>query len=460
MALTSLRRVGVAAVAVLTVLGLGGPAAANADGLDGTVKDALTGAPVPGAGVQIQWTDGSHWNFTNPDANGYFSFPDQEPGQYIVHVTANGYVEQYLYGHANWWEADPITVPGTIQVQLMPIQYGSVAGKVRAADGKAIKDVFVELDHNGNQVAWTATDRRGAYRFDHIETGDGYTLQVRYPNGQYVWYENSLDSYGARPFSVTVDQQTTIDMTQGPVGNLTLRALEAGTGTPLAGICFYHQDAPFPFETTCTDATGKAKLRAVPVGDYTGGSYDQNNIYLNGHFGPVTVEAGQTTTATVRLHKGGNVHVSFVDAVTGDPVDGACVALADPQVHGTGPLNSCGSTVNFTNYFPQKFRLFTAPYDGAHGAQWLGTDGHGTGSPDQAKVYNLKYGSNISITVPLDGAGSITGTIKDATSGDGVGNVAPRSPDRRPPTGLTAASAAHGPTASTTSTTWAHTRGR
>ncbi|MDI1462155.1 carboxypeptidase-like regulatory domain-containing protein [Catellatospora sp. KI3] len=419
-----MRSLSAATAVALVLFGLGTPAQASADGLDGTVKDALTGAPVVGAGVRIEWADYSHWNFTNSDATGYFSFANQAPGEYIVHVSANGYVEQYLHGHADRYSADPIAVPGSVQVQLMPIQYGDVVGHVRSAAGAALKDVYVELNRDGNWVGSTSTDRTGAYRFEHVETDEDYTLKVRYVNGQEVWYENTTDPYSATHFAVANGATTTIDLTQGPVGNLTIKAVEAGTGAPLAGICFYHQDGPLAFYTVCSGADGKARLKDIPVGTYEGGSFDQAETYLNGHFGPATVTAGQGTTTTVRLRKGGNVHVSFVDAATGEPVS-ACPSLVEPKNHTAGGGSNCGSTVHFTNYFPQKFQLFSWVFDGAHGAQWLGTDGHGTGTQSQAKVYDLTYGSDISITVPLDAAGSITGTVTDAATGQGLGNVCP-----------------------------------
>jgi hypothetical protein len=64
--------------------------------------------------------------------------------------------------------------------------------------------------------------------------------------------------------------------------------------------------------------------------------------------------------------------------------------------------------------------LFASVSDDVHGAQWVGKNGLGTGDPDKAKVYDPKPGEQITVTVKLDGAGSVSGTVKDATTGEGV----------------------------------------
>src|SRR5215207_7686193 len=100
-----LRVLGATAVAGLLAMGPTTAAIAADAGLSGTITNQLTGAPAA-AGIIIQHRDGSGWNFTNSDAEGKFSFPDAEPGEYIVHVAADGYVEQWLYGHQDESEAD------------------------------------------------------------------------------------------------------------------------------------------------------------------------------------------------------------------------------------------------------------------------------------------------------------------------------------------------------------------
>ncbi|GAA3266454.1 hypothetical protein GCM10020218_003520 [Dactylosporangium vinaceum] len=415
-----LRSFGVLAVAALIGM-LGGvvPATgafAAGSGFDGTVTDALTGAPVAGAGVVIQFPDGSHWAFTNADQAGHFAFPDAAAGQYIVQIQRGDYIEQWLNGKPDRYSADLITVPGTVSVALMPIQYGAIAGKVTGkAGGAGLANVAVELRRGSNSAGYTATDAQGNYHFDHLQTGT-YTARFTYPSGQVVWYDNT-DEWHATPITVAPDATTTVNAVRPPVGTLKIKALDRTTKAPIANYCWYVQTAPFQFPTTCTDANGVATLTDVPVGDYSGGGYDQTNTYVNGLFGPVAVTAGHTTTTTVKLDKTSKLHVDFVDSATGAAVS-ACFSMTDPVRNDVGYSNQCGTSIDMPNLFPhEKFRLFAAPYDGVHGAQWVGRNGLGTGDPDKAKVYNLNPGEQAQVTIKLDGAGSVTGTVKDATTG-------------------------------------------
>ncbi|WP_341718442.1 carboxypeptidase regulatory-like domain-containing protein [Micromonospora sp. FIMYZ51] len=417
-----------AAVAtLLAITGLTGPSqAAGSAGLDGTVVDKLTGAPVAGAGIVIQQEDGSGWNFTNSDAEGRFAFPDADAGQYLVQVMANGYVEQWLNGHENRWEADLITVPATLQIPLMPIQYGDVAGRVVTSKGAGISGVNVQLRRAGNWVADTGTDSKGRYRFDRVETGTTYTVQFTFPSGQVLYHGGVESEYDVTPLTVAADATTQANLTRPPVGNLTVRALDSVTRRPVADYCWYPQDGPLRFHTTCTDHTGRARLRDLPVGTYSGGGFDQKEVYSNGLFGPTEVVEDKTVTTTVLLVKSVHLRVDFVDAVTGDPVEGACVTLAHPVRTDVGQNGQCGSYVEYDNLFAEEeFRLFVAPYDGVHGAQWVSTTGAGTGDPAAARVFRPAAGEHVQVTVRLDAGGTVTGVVKDATTGAGLRNVCP-----------------------------------
>ncbi|WP_432832829.1 carboxypeptidase regulatory-like domain-containing protein [Dactylosporangium sp. CA-092794] len=417
--LRSLRTLAIAALIALPgVLVPATGASAAGTGLDGTVTNALTGAPVEGAGVTIQFQDSSHWAFTNADATGHFSFPDAVAGQYIIHVQQGGYLDQWLNGKPDRYSADLITAPATLSVSLMPIQYGTIAGKVSKPGGGGLADIYVELRRNGNWVGYTGTDAEGKYHFDNIETGT-YQMNFRYPSGQVVWYDNT-DEWHATPIEVTPNATTTINVVRPPVGNLHIKAIDKVTKAPIANYCWYYQQAPYQFPPVCTDATGVAKLQNVPVGDYSGGGYDQAENYVNGFFGPVTVTENHTSTTVLRLEKNSKLHVDFVDSASGEAVN-ACFLLAEGVRNDIGYGYHCGTSVDMNNLFPhEKFRLFASAYDNVHGAQWVGRNGLGTGDPDKAKVYNPKPGEQVRVTIKLDGAGSVSGTVRDATTGESV----------------------------------------
>ena len=302
-----------------------------------------------------------------------------------------------------------------------PSNLGLISGMVRSDTGAALPNVFLEIWRDGNPVANTGSGHNGRYEFTQVEPGT-YTMFIRFVSGHEVWYPDVADQFSATPFEVRGHGRTKVDVTRPPVGTLIIIAVDDETGERIPGICFFHQDAPFPFNTVCTEANGEARLVDVPVGTYDGGSFDQNEIYVNGLLRGAVVTAGQTTTATVRLQKSASLRVNYVDAVTGDPASACLYLLVDNA--GVGGSAACGPVAELKNLFPIQLKLFASPSDGVHGAQWVGESG-GTGDPDMAKVFDLDFGDRVEVTVELDGAGSVSGVITDDVTGTGVRSVCP-----------------------------------
>lgn len=406
-----LRRCGVALVTIVATAGFATPAVAATSGLNGTIVDSLTNAPVV-ADVVLQATDGSYWNQTDSDSSGHYDFPDAPAGDYQIQVLANGYVSF----------SEQVTAPGTTDISLPPIQYGGIGGHVVSSTGSPVKNVNVQLmDTNGNDVSWTATDKSGAYHFTNIQTGS-YIEDFTYPNGQAVYYVDGTDQYSATQFAVTANATSTIDMTEGPTGTLVVKILDANTGLPVDGGCIYYQGGPLQF-STCAGADGKAKLKDFPVGTYQAGVSGPG--LLNGDV-TATIAAGTTTTKTVRLKTGGTIHFNVIDATTGDPIDGSymCGEMVLPSQHGDPGYPPCGGLTDMSDVWPSTFTMFVAPNDGIHGAQWVGANG-GTGDPDAAQTFTITYNQHLDITIKLDGEGSIAGVVTSAATGNPLSGVCP-----------------------------------
>ena len=430
MSLSMLRRIGVAATAIVTTaLAAAGPAwAASGDPgtLDGTVVDALTGKPVAAAEIVIEMPDSSNWHETHTDDSGRFTIDGAAAGGYRVEILANGYLTQWANGHANENDADLIAVPGSLAVSLMPIQYGSIGGRVVTDRGKPVASVGIEADDpNGNQAAWTSSDKNGAFTFANLQTGN-YLLGFHYASGYTRWYKDAADLSSATPVVVKPKLTTAVRVVQPAFGSLALVVRDADTGAPLPGACLYFQDGPFTFNTACTDKAGKAQVMGIPVGTYQVGVAGPSQDWLNGSISGLVVTERHTTKASLRLKKAATIHVSFIDAVTGAPVDGVCVGMTGAADHNIGAPYVCDNdnTVDLVGLPPTTVRLFAEPRDGLHGAQWVGPSG-GTGDPDAAVAYTVTNGRSVDVTVRLDGAGSIGGTVTAQGTGAPVGSVCP-----------------------------------
>src|SRR5262249_29093517 len=143
-----LRRCGATLTLIVSTLALAAPASAASTGVDGTVVDLLSGAPVS-ANVVLSGIDITYFNQQGTDATGHYAFPDAPAGDYLVEVFATNYVSY----------SDEITAPGTDNITLTPVVFGNVAGHVRDADGSPVANVYVELDTTqGGYVDSTGTD--------------------------------------------------------------------------------------------------------------------------------------------------------------------------------------------------------------------------------------------------------------------------------------------------------------
>lgn len=344
-------------------------------------------------------------------------------------VVATTIVLTGLAGAGPAWAAagDTGSLAGTVVGGAeTPMQSGSIKGRVVTDRGRPVGSVGVEADDsNGNQVAWTSSDQKGDFAFAGLQTGS-YRLGFHYPSGYTRWYKDAPDQSSATPVTVQPNVATPVRVVQPAFGSIAIVVKDAVTRAPLPGACLYYQDGPFGFTTACADKAGKAEVTGVPVGSYQVGVAGPSQDWLNDSISGLTVTEGRTATRSIGLKKAATIHLSFVDAVTGDPVNSNCVGMTGPDDHNVGAPYLCGNNdrVDLVGLPPSTVRLLAEPRDGVHGAQWVGPTG-GTGDPEAAVAYTVTNGQSVDVTVRLDGAGSISGTVTAQGSGTPVSSVCP-----------------------------------
>jgi hypothetical protein len=407
------------------------PAGAATTGLDGTITDAHTGQPVANAQVVAQMADYSNWNSTSTDASGHYEFPSLPDGQYVVQVLAGNYFEQWAFGKADRYSADLVTVPGTASLALAPLEYGSIGGHLTTSTGGARTDIGIEVtDANGNQVAWTNPDASGAWSATHLLIGQ-YKVVYHFPNNLTIWSHGHTDPFQADLFTVTAGTQTTVDDSIPDFGSLTITVTDATTHQPLPGAYAYYQSGPSHFYAPNADANGVITITDLLPGAYQfgvagpGSNYD----YLNGGAEAVAVTANHTTSVAIALVPAAHMKVTVVDAATKAPIAGACLSYLMADSTSTVPtqFSDCsGASGQITlNGFPAgRLKLFISSTDDVHGAQWVGPYG-GLGDQDDAKWFPMKSGQTTNVTVKLDRAGTVSGTITDAATHGPIADVCP-----------------------------------
>ena len=429
---TTLVRVAVLALLIAGTVTLSGtPAGASTTGLDGTITDAHTGQPIANAAVVVQMPDYSNWNSTNTDAGGHYEFAGLPAGQYLVEVLATNYFDQWAFGKTDRSSADPVTVPGTASLALAPLEYGSIGGHLLTSTGAARTDIGVEVtDASGNQAAWTSPDATGAWAATHLLVGQ-YKVVYHFPNELTIWSHGHTDPFQADLFTVTADAQTTVDDPIPDFGSFKVTVTDAATHKPLPGAYAYFQSGPSHFDTGYADGNGVITITDVLPGSYMfgvsgpGSTYD----YLNGDLDNVAVTANHTTSVAIALVPAAHMRVTVLDAATRAPVAGACLWYLPAGATSTVPTqfaNCSGANgqIALDGFEAGRLKLFVGATDDAHGAQWVGPHG-GTGDQDGAKWFPLKSGQTTGVTVKLDRAGTVTGTITDAATRGPLAGVCP-----------------------------------
>ena len=137
----------------------------------GTVRDALTKAPI--AGVAIEATGPEFTRNTTSDANGGFIFEHLATGNYRLKYTMPGYTASEFTGAAL------VTVGKAGSAERVPlemIQEARLEGVVVDEEGHPMQDVIVYS--GGSQLATTGAD--GRYAVEHLRPGN-FSMLLRTP---------------------------------------------------------------------------------------------------------------------------------------------------------------------------------------------------------------------------------------------------------------------------------------
>jgi hypothetical protein len=396
------------------------------------------GQPVPDAQIYFNNVDGTTM-YGSTDSDGAFRTA-LTPGQYKVYFALSSGLVQWAHGATDESDATLFTFgvgETTLDEELLPT--GTLRGHLTDQQGAPVTSGTVEIS--------SGTNFFNAY----LDENGGWSVSV--PPGNYrvrfvtdtasQWAYGKTNAKDANLIAVTADQTTVVDDALLPTGALTVTATDATSGKAIKTFCANADNGAWT--TKCT-TTGTVTFPTLSPGSYDIGTYvdDQTANYLPTHTPKVTVTSGQTSSLAVTMRKAATFTTTIKDAKTGAPVPDACVELVDktrPTWLGAGPL-ACADdhgVATLPMLQPMDYNLFVWVQDGTHGMQWVGPSG-GVGAQAAAKIVTLTSGKTTTVAaIKLDGAGSITGTVTDKTTGapipwahvgvssynDGYGNSGP-----------------------------------
>jgi 5-hydroxyisourate hydrolase-like protein (transthyretin family) len=281
----------------------------------GTIRNAATGAPIPGAWVQL--CGENICRDTSTAADGTYLSEFVPPGSYRAQAGATGYRTRYHRDAETRETADLVTV--TVETTAAGIDIalpdlGHITGRVTdAATGQPLQGVMVRKVGTTTPTAWTGSD--GRYDLGGLATGV-YRLLFTDPQTHYApWTSEQI--------TVTEGQSATRDAQLEHYGYLSGRVTAAESGAPLGGI----EARAGSTALARTAADGTYTLGPLPDGPYTVRFYDPGLRRVTAYsLAPVEVTRGRTTAgADGALTLMGIARGRVVDAETGAGVAGVRV---------------------------------------------------------------------------------------------------------------------------------------
>ncbi|MCU1357661.1 MAG: hypothetical protein JWM89_3079 [Acidimicrobiales bacterium] len=301
--------------------------------VQGTVTATVGGSPV--AGVQVRlfnepYTDSAA---TTTDANGNYSFPGEESGNYKIWfrvVDGQQLLSEYYNNKADVGTADAIAVDGTTvtaNAALDPVPppptKGTVSGTVYAANGTTpIAGIQVRLYADPyTSSAATTTDGNGHYSFANRSLTN-YKLWFRSLNSTYAseYNENKADLASGDAVTLT-GASLVVDASLQPMppppppnaSTITGTITTADGITPLAGIQvrLYLNGVASGSTAVLTDANGVYTFTSKAPGDYQLYFRDVTNTYVSEWYddqvnqaGALPVTASNYTVVTIDARLG------------------------------------------------------------------------------------------------------------------------------------------------------------
>lgn len=304
--------------------------------------------------------------------------------------------------------ANPATVTGRLTDQS-----GRPAARVQ---------VTVEpIDGGGRPTYSASTNGAGRWLVPSALAGR-YRITYTVPGLKAPRYYPGRVSHPVGFVTVPATGRLVVDDVLPRSGRVRFVASDAVTGAKVRDFCVGHP-LDLGFHCTATTSDGYVDLE-LPPGAYRFSGSGTDGVHEGGMV-EATVVAGQVTRAKLPLQPpGAELSVVLRDAVTGAPVPNVNVTALPvdkrfPDLWDYTMASDDQGVVRFQSLHPDRYNLWVSPGDGVHGAQWVGPTG-GTGDRASALVVEPPPGVGALPDIRLDGAGSITGSITDAVTGEPV----------------------------------------
>jgi hypothetical protein len=418
--------------------------------ISGHITDASSGQPLgPTNGVCVDVNDlnGNYAASTcDVNADGTYSVGGLQDGQYTVQASADGgYLDQYYNNVIDPLQATAVattTASPAVGIDFAMNPGATISGTVTAAPGGGALagqcvEVYAQGGSTSNWLDRNCTDSQGHYQLSGLAPG-GYLVKFDGGKGYLSQYYDSMSTAAdATTVQVSSYGQSVTDisaaLTTGGVISGTI--VDGGTSQPLEGACahiFSASNLKSAVGQGCADSSGNYAAGGLASGTYVVKFTDDGytpKYYQDASTAQtadlIHVTAGTTTSdVNAGLVAGGTIRGVVTDAATGSPIVDGSLCVTARRSGSSQRTTTCnvGSDGSYTIT-----GLTTGRYD-----VYFEDDAGGYVEQAFGGSYDSYVGQLVSVTAgqPTTGidqslitGGTISGTVTDAISGQGLDNV-------------------------------------
>ncbi|MEM1206792.1 MAG: carboxypeptidase-like regulatory domain-containing protein [Acidobacteriota bacterium] len=352
------------------------PAEGRTGSISGTLRDAVTGQPVPGGYVSVFDDEGQLEGNVQADDEGRYAYSVLEPGSYFVHAEASTHTPVLYDGlTCDPLECDvtigtPVVVGDgeTTGIDFAMQPYGRITGTVRnGATGEPVsagKVTVWRLDDDFGGLVQLVEIVDGGFATEPLSPGSYALFTAKVPGLYGLAYPDvvcqhlrvyELRSHSACDFAsaqaIEVPLNTTVDgvdFALRPGGYLSGRVVADSTGLPRTSVGVFVYDARGRTAAEFWEVDGDGRFRVGPLapggyfllvtdfaGDLLNHVVGAGPCPYNSSCDPTAgeliqiVEGEEVEGLEVRLQVAGTVRGRVVDAFSSEPLDNTEIFFTD-----------------------------------------------------------------------------------------------------------------------------------
>ena len=366
--------------------------------------DDISGAPLAGSRFRVESVDGTYTTTVVTGEDGTATVSGLPAGRYMVaqETAPTGYVQDSSYQWADVRQGADTSLRFTNK---------AISGLVIRALDRNTQDplggvTFEISEVNGKLVKTVTTDNTGIVTITGLNPGQYLVRETKGPDGY------QMDTV-SQTVTITTDANSTLTFYHESNANLTLRAVDAKAGNPIAGVVFHVEksDGTYVDEYT-TDASGLAHVPAAEPGKYVVSIVDVPDGYiLDSTARSITVTTDKEIMETFVIDQESGATIRVIETQTGLGVKDVTLRITTLDGTFVGNYTTDSQGFIFADLKPGEYMAY----------QTYGPDGY----EKDPQPHRITVKANVETVIELDieKQSHIRIQVVDAATDKGVYNV-------------------------------------